>query len=69
MSMTACVVHYDPWIHTVEPAADSRPAAAVFDRKAPYVEGKSLQSFLASLTVGGSSIFVLEISLYLLLRV
>jgi len=33
------------------------PAAAVFDRKAPYVEGKSLQSFLASLMVGGS-IFV-----------
>ena len=42
MSMTACVVHYDPWIHTVEPAADFRPAAAVFDRKAPYVEGESL---------------------------
>lgn len=68
VSLTACVLHYDPWIHTVEPAADSRAAAAVFEKKTPYVEGKSLQSFLCTLTVDGS-IFVLKIFFYLLLRV
>ena len=67
VSIIACGVHHEPWIHKVELDADSRPVVTVFEMKAPYLEGKSLQSFLASFMVGGS-IFVLEVSLYILLR-
>jgi len=43
------------------------PAAALFNAKTPHTEGKSLQSFLASLSVGGL-IFTVEIFLFFLLR-
>lgn len=42
-------------------------AAAVFNAKAQHTQGRSLQSFLASLTAAGA-IFGVEILLFLLLR-
>ena len=45
-----------------------QPAAAVLNAKAPKSEGKSLESFLASLAVA-SAIFLIEIALYVFLRI
>lgn len=42
-------------------------SAAVLNAKAPKAEGKSLESFLASLAVA-SAVFLVEITLYILLR-
>ena len=44
-----------------------QPGSALFEAKSPRTEGKSLQAFLASLTVGGL-IFIIEILLFILLR-
>ena len=46
---------------------NEQPAAAVFNAKAQHTQGRSLQSFLASLTAAGA-IFGVEILLFLLLR-
>lgn len=48
--------------------APGQPAAAVLNAKASRSEGKSLESFLASLAVA-SAIFILEMALYIWLRV
>ena len=48
--------------------ARGQPAAAVLNAKASKSEGKSLESFLASLAVA-STIFLLEIALYIWLRI
>ena len=47
--------------------AGQQPAAALLNAKAQNTQGRSLQSFLASLAVAGA-IFVVEILLFLLLR-
>jgi len=48
-------------------SSNEQPAAAVLNAKAQHTQGKSLQSFLASLAVAGAT-FGTEILLFLLLR-
>ena len=49
-------------------AAGPQQGAAVLDTKASTTEGKSVQSFLASLAAGGM-VFIVEIAAFFFLRV